>query len=614
MGCDQSGALGEGEELNSHKIRAEKYEKETNVDYSKNPNSFLAGLKNVYKNQEADTQPFNDTEFPPNERSLSGQYGLPISKSKIVWKSAKDIWGDDVKIISDPISLEDIKLGKVKDAYFVSVMSSLAEFPNTVLQLFKNPSMDLDGNSPIEVCLKIEGKWQVVLLDDKFPFDEETNKPIFSDSPSKRIWGVILEKAWAKINGGYGNIEKGYPREVFQVFTPYTTIPISVPKENKDSLWDNIVFSDKNNAIMTCTIKEGTEGIEKVGLIKNHSFSLVSAQEEEYNNEKIKLLKLRNPFGEGEWTGDYSDNSDKWNDELKNKFGFEGAKDDGIFFIEMNDFVKYFQVVTICIPTKGLRSTCIEIPENEANDYHVYRLKLNSKTVMSFSVEQPNPRFHKDVKKDLDIIENLVLAKINGDKLECVDSAYNETMSSAADPGEYILYFNLDFKTSGTSPMGYNLSVFGNKDFQMKKCEPDNNLDLLKSIMIPYIESMEKYQDKMNAEFVYFTGNRFAATALGFAYMYNKGEKTKYCKPYFAMKNFKAIGGEPPKKLKLPKDQKFLWIFNRIKAGKPFQTGIGAGIQQNEIAGAEVPKIPYKPPEQYTESVEYEEMKYDFKS
>ena len=614
MGCDQSGALAEGEEQNSHKITAEKYEKETNVDYNKNPNSFLAALEHVYKDQKADS-PFNDNEFPPSDESLSGKYSLPVSKGKIVWKSAKEIWGDDVKIISDPISLEDIKLGKVKDAYFVSVMSSLAEFPNSVLQLFKNPSMNLDGNSPIEVCLKIEGKWQVVLLDDKFPCDKETNQPIFSNSPSNHIWGVILEKAWAKINGGYGNIEKGYPREVFQVFTPYTTIPISVPKENKESLWENIKFSDQNNAIMTCTIKEGTEGIEKVGLIKNHSFSLVSAQEEESSNgEKIKLLKLRNPFGEGEWTGDYSDNSEKWTDDLKQKFGFEGAKDDGIFFIEMNDFVKYFQVVTICIPTKGLRSTCIEIPKNEANDYHVYRLKLISKTVISVSVEQPNPRFHKDVKKDLDIIENLVLAKINGDKLECVDSAYNETMSSAADPGEYILYFNLDFKTSNTPLMPYNLSIFGNKDFQLKKCEPDQDLELLKSIMIPYIESLPKYESKMKEEFVYFTGNRFAATAFGFAYLHNKGAETLYLKPYFAMKNFKAIGGEPPKKLKMPKDSKFLWIFNRINAGKPFQTGIGAGKQNGEIAGAELPTVPYKPPEKYTDTVEYEEMKYDFKS
>jgi hypothetical protein len=31
----------------------------------------------------------------------------------------------------------------------------------------------------------------------------------------------------------------------------------------------------------------------------------------------VKLVKMRNPWGEGEWKGDWSDKSDLWTDELR---------------------------------------------------------------------------------------------------------------------------------------------------------------------------------------------------------------------------------------------------------------------------------------------------------
>ena len=54
----------------------------------------------------------------------------------------------------------------------------------------------------------------------------------------------------------------------------------SLPKEDHESLWENIKLAEKNNCIMTATVKEGTPGIESVGLIKDYSFILVSTREE----------------------------------------------------------------------------------------------------------------------------------------------------------------------------------------------------------------------------------------------------------------------------------------------------------------------------------------------
>ena len=48
-----------------------------------------------------------------------------------------------------------------------------------------------------------------------FPVRKSTNKPIFSDTEIQALWGVILKRVWAKVNGGYGNIIFGYPIEKF---------------------------------------------------------------------------------------------------------------------------------------------------------------------------------------------------------------------------------------------------------------------------------------------------------------------------------------------------------------------------------------------------------------
>ena len=47
---------------------------------------------------------------------------------------------------------------------------------------------------------------------------------------------------------------------------------------------------------------------------------------------------MRNPWGTGEWTGDWSDNSNLWTPAIKKMVDFvEG--DDGIFFIELSDYL-----------------------------------------------------------------------------------------------------------------------------------------------------------------------------------------------------------------------------------------------------------------------------------
>lgn len=60
------------------------------------------------------------------------------------------------------------------------------------------------------------------------------------------------------------------------------------------------------------------------------------------------LVKLRNPWGKGEWTGAWSDNSELWTEELKNYCGIVEA-DDGIFCIPVEEYITHFSQTSVSV-------------------------------------------------------------------------------------------------------------------------------------------------------------------------------------------------------------------------------------------------------------------------
>ncbi len=60
----------------------------------------------------------------------------------------------------------------------------------------------------------------------------------------------------------------------------------------------------------------------------------------------MRLLKLRNPWGNNEWSGDWSDNSKKWTPELMKKLNFKSGND-GTFYMKYEDYLKFYTTTYI---------------------------------------------------------------------------------------------------------------------------------------------------------------------------------------------------------------------------------------------------------------------------
>lgn len=72
-------------------------------------------------------------------------------------------------------------------------------------------------------------------------------------------------------------------------------------------------------------------------IVPMHAYSIMEARE----IKGMRLLKVRNPWGEGEWRGPWSDGSEQWDGEwmklLDHKFG-----DDGMFWISYEDLLRRY--------------------------------------------------------------------------------------------------------------------------------------------------------------------------------------------------------------------------------------------------------------------------------
>jgi len=100
-----------------------------------------------------------------------------------------------------------------------------------------------------------------------------------------------------------------------------------------------------------------------MGLVDMHAYSLISTHELDrgQGKPKVRLVKIRNPYGLKEWIGDWSDKDTKnWTPELRQQVGSVDAED-GVFFIKYEDYLDFFYNTTICkYADKGKRSLVLD--------------------------------------------------------------------------------------------------------------------------------------------------------------------------------------------------------------------------------------------------------------
>uniref|UniRef100_A0A8C4NLI2 Uncharacterized protein n=1 Tax=Eptatretus burgeri TaxID=7764 RepID=A0A8C4NLI2_EPTBU len=109
----------------------------------------------------------------------------------------------------------------------------------------------------------------------------------------------------------------------------------------------------QRGSLMGCSINiSNTSDMEAVTsrkLVKGHAYSVTGVDEVHYNGQTVRLVRTRNPWGQVEWTGAWSDSSALWDgvyeserDRLQVDF------EDGEFWMSFDDWLRQYSRLEIC--------------------------------------------------------------------------------------------------------------------------------------------------------------------------------------------------------------------------------------------------------------------------
>ncbi|KAF8597837.1 cysteine proteinase [Ceratobasidium sp. AG-I] len=272
----------------------------------------------------------------------------------------------------DGVDSSDVSQGGLGDCWFISAMSVVSSMEGLIdrICVARDEQVGIYGFIFYRDC-----GWVDVIIDDllytlvpKFEELSTTEKRIYHNDKEQfdlrarkggkslyfaksktenETWVPLLEKAYAKLHGDYSSLNGGFESEAIEDMTGGLSTIFHVHDIlDTDRFWNDQLLNANKNVLFGCYMY-GMEGwyaaSEVKGLHTLHAYSVLEALEVGGK----RFLRLRNPWGESEWTGRWSDGSKEWTPEwlarlpeLKHKFG-----DDGEFLMEYSDFLKTWTII-----------------------------------------------------------------------------------------------------------------------------------------------------------------------------------------------------------------------------------------------------------------------------
>jgi hypothetical protein len=550
-------------------------------------------FKNQIPNLPGEKEVFVDKEFLPDRNSILSPNSIGHGFTKelesmidlIEFKRADDIFGKDWEIFEGKIEVDDVKQGHIGNCHFLSAVASLvAVNPNLIYQLFRTRTQShFSEKNYFEVVLFIEGVWQVVIIDDWFISYKEQEKYLhdsefpFTRPNKKELWVLILEKAWAKVLGGYSKMIGGNAAEVFKTLTGFDTesmyFKCPVKFKKNEEVWTMLnEYFTKGYAL--CSSVQNISEAKELGLIFEHSYSLTSAKEGNFNGEQIRLVHIRNPWGKGEWKGRYSDNdTTNWTEEKKKYFGFEATKDDGSFFMHFDDYYKYWGYLFVCKIKSNMKVKSFSIPPMEKPLGSIFLFHFREDVTVEINTKiQPSK-------------------VINGDCAGNIIYAAYDKKKQISETGGVLVYISdvtntINFKKgfhviwiyqhSPNIPMEVTFAV--NKDFRVEYTGYDEQFHLIREIFgqgyvqnqNDFVEEIKKKNSHTKAADIFFwTFRNCHPTFPGLSYFICKGYKGNEAKNW----QFKLSCDDKDFGLIFPpynKEPSYEFIYSTKKNKKPF--------------------------------------------
>nr|XP_048315686.1 calpain-3 isoform X5 [Myodes glareolus] len=296
---------------------------------------------------------FEDRVFPAGVQALGSHELSQKAKMKaITWKRPKEIC-ENPRFIIGGANRTDICQGDLGDCWFLAAIACLTLNERLLFRVIPHDQSFVENYAGIfHFQFWRYGDWVDVVIDDCLP--TYNNQLVFTKSNHRNeFWSALLEKAYAKLHGSYEALKGGNTTEAMEDFTGGVTEFFEI-KDAPSDMYKIMRKAIERGSLMGCSIDTIVpvqyETRMACGLVKGHAYSVTGLEEALFKGEKVKLVRLRNPWGQVEWNGSWSDGWKDWSlvdrdekDRLQHQ-----VTEDGEFWMSYEDFVYHFTKLEIC--------------------------------------------------------------------------------------------------------------------------------------------------------------------------------------------------------------------------------------------------------------------------
>ncbi|XP_044025925.1 calpain-3b isoform X1 [Siniperca chuatsi] len=294
---------------------------------------------------------FEDPLFPANDSSL---FYSNKPSMKFEWKRPSEIC-ENPQFIIDGANRTDICQGELGDCWLLAAIACLTLNEKLLYRVIPPDQSFTENYAGIfHFQFWRYGEWIDVVVDDRIP--TWNNHLVFTKSFRKNeFWSALLEKAYAKLHGSYEALKGGNTLEAMEDFTGGVTEFFELSEAPKE-LYNIMRKALERGSLMGCSIDifsaSELETRTDHGLVRGHAYSIIGLAEcdEVAKDTRIRLIRLRNPWGLVLWKGPWSPNSKEWStisiadkENLK-KMTVEASE----FWMSFDDFKRNFTKLEMC--------------------------------------------------------------------------------------------------------------------------------------------------------------------------------------------------------------------------------------------------------------------------
>nr|XP_003940818.1 calpain-9 isoform X2 [Saimiri boliviensis boliviensis] len=249
---------------------------------------------------------FEDADFPAGNSSLfySERPQVPF-----VWKRPGEIVKNPEFIIGGA-TRTDICQGELGDCWLLAAIASLTLNQKALTRVIPQDQSFGPGYAGIfHFQFWQHSEWLDVVIDDRLPTFRD--RLVFLHSADhNEFWSALLEKAYAKLNGSYEALKGGSTIEAMEDFTGGVAETFQT-KEAPENFYEILEKALKRGSLLGCSIDTRnaaeSEARTPFGLIKGHAYTVTGTDQVNFRGQKIELIRVRNPWGQVEWNGSWSD-------------------------------------------------------------------------------------------------------------------------------------------------------------------------------------------------------------------------------------------------------------------------------------------------------------------